>query len=128
MIRKKHIAIFILIAVFSLFFSCNQMQEISIEERIDMFFDDVNNNPSDVYTNYHPDAPNYNNIKDYNNTLGNVLPTGNNYSHGAVVVNGEQATTTVTGGTYTNEPIVFNMKKGDDGWYIWDTTINGSTY
>ncbi|MEM5947153.1 hypothetical protein WKV44_01195 [Spirochaetia bacterium 38H-sp] len=118
----------LLVGIVFMLFSCDLKNKIGIEERIDMFFDDVNNAPSEVYTNYHPDAPNYDNVKDYNNTLGQKLPSGNSYSHGAVSVSGDVATTTVSGWTYTNEPIEFKMKEGDDGWYVWQVTISGATY
>ncbi|ADN03152.1 hypothetical protein [Spirochaeta thermophila] len=120
------------LAILGVFAGCDLFGGISIEERIEMFFDDVNHHPEDVYTNFHPDADAYDAVKDYGNTLGQVLPSGQGYTYRDLSVDGDVATAKVDGGSglyeYTGEEIRFEMKKEGPDWFIWTVTFKGSTY
>ncbi len=115
--------------VSSTFVSCDLSggEGVSIEERIDMFMDDINKgNYSNLYKHIHPDADQYSETKkpDYWYGPGGAFPEGETYTLGGIVPDGDMVTTELNSKTlYRKATIIFVMKKDGDDYKILKITI-----
>jgi len=101
---------------------CNLLgDKVSIHERIDSFFADIDGaNWSSVYTNINPDNPLYDSYKadSYWNTRFNA---GDSYSYSSYSEGSLSASVTVSSSdaSYSGDTWVFTMKEDTPGlWYI----------
>lgn len=125
----KRIYLFLSIAaaaVLFLFVSCGSDDEdnaMTIEDRIENFFDDINSNKSAAYKNLHPDCVMYNELKKLE--TWNSYFSGSDYECPNGKKEGDLYKGDITGGSYVNDLIVFKMKEnGRDNWKILSVKIN----
>jgi hypothetical protein len=127
---KKLGVLLLALVLMGVFFSCELIEGVTIEDRIKDFMADVNGGRySNLYTHFHPtQTVAYNQIKDasYWNTPG-LFPSGETYTLGIVVPLGETVTTTISsnGGLYSGDSIIFSMAKDGDDYKIKSLMIDG---
>lgn len=116
-------SLFLMVAITSLVFvGCPTEEEdtVSIEDRINEFEDDLNNDYDGLYKNWHPDSNTYETAKD-SSTLNEQFPPdeSGSYRIDDVDVDDSSVTATLSSSiTYTNRDISFTMKKDDGDWFI----------
>lgn len=110
-----------LVAVVFLFAGCQQPDDddsVSIGDRISAFIADANaDNFSSMYVHIHSTANDYEASKSAD-TWSTVFPA-DDYSLGTLTTAGSVVTSTISGGTYSSDPIRFTMlESGSDIWMI----------
>ncbi len=124
--KKILLAIFTCIVLLSMIFiGCQVEEPISKEDRMDQFEDDLNQDVDrgDIYKNLHPD------IRDPWKDPGLWDPSPLRYlyapfSFGSLSYGSDTVTGTITYTVATNWPLVVEMAKDGDDWYITKVTIN----
>ncbi|GAB4363670.1 MAG: hypothetical protein Kow009_00230 [Spirochaetales bacterium] len=126
---RRWIGIAIALILVTTFFGCDLfgVKGVTIEERIDMFMEDVNaGNYGNLYKHIHPDAELYEQTKspDYWNKPG-VFPSGETYQLGVIIPVGDVVTTTISStASYSDDTIIFQMKKDGEDYKILKITIS----
>ncbi|MDA3949452.1 MAG: hypothetical protein PF508_09505 [Spirochaeta sp.] len=121
-----------LIAIASfLFVGCPQPEEddsVSIPERINALIAGGNNGSYDtLYTHVHPDASQYNQLKD-GATWKPPFESGATVELGTLEISGTTVTSTISGNIYNGELTTFTMKQLDkDVWYVLTWKIATTT-
>ena len=126
------ITLFVLLAgvliLITTFVSCDLSggEGVSIEERIEMFMDDINaGNYSNLYKHIHPSADFYEQTHNaiYWNAPG-VFPEDEKYTLDVIVPIGDVVTTILNSDiSYSDATIIFVMKKDGDDYKILKITI-----
>ncbi len=124
--KKILLAIFACVVLLSMILiGCQVEEPISKEDRMDQFEDDLNQDVdrNDIYKNLHPD------IRDpWNDSeLWDVSPLGYSkapFSFGSLSYGSDTVTGTISNNVVTNWPLVVEMAKDGDDWYITKVTIN----
>jgi hypothetical protein len=103
------------------FFGCDLFgaKGVTIKERIDMFMKDVNEgNYGNLYTHFHPqDTQQRQEVAPKSFWTPLYFQSGTTYIYN-VLISGEVATVTVSGGIYSSTPFTFTMAKSGDDYYI----------
>ncbi|MDR1625987.1 MAG: hypothetical protein LBT33_05545 [Spirochaetia bacterium] len=122
---KTAFVVFGLVFAFFAFYSCSQDDDgdesMSISDRITRFVSDLNDNPTRVYRNCHPDASLYNQAKAAVYWTNNFNPPIglNSLSYSNTTV-----TAVVSGGNYATQTITFAMQEdGSNNWKIRTITV-----
>ena len=125
--KKILLAIFTCVVLLSMIFiGCQVEEPISKEDRMDQFEDDLNQDidRGDIYKNLHPD------IRDPWKDSGAWVPSSLSYlnapfSFGSLSYGSDTVTGTISYFAVTNDPLVVEMAKDGDDWYITKVTIGG---
>ena len=123
---KNAVFILLIILVVALSFESCSLFGTKIDERIDAFIDDLNNDRNSVYANFHPDkTAEYNAIKDPVATWDIWFPTGQTYSLSNLDDgDSDSVTATITGsGAFGAKSAIFRMAKDGFDWMIEELTV-----
>ena len=126
--KKILLAIFACVVLLSMILiGCQVEEPISKEERMDQFEDDLNQDDdrNDIYKNLHPDIRdpwNHSELWDasplsYSNRL---------FSFGSLSYESDTVTGTISYSGAANAPLIVEMAKDGDDWYITKVTINSA--
>lgn len=123
------ILLIILVAVLS-FDSCS-LFGVKIDERIDAFIDDLNNDRNSIYLNFHPSGTaDYNAIKAPITSWDIWFPTGETYSLSNLDDgDSDSVTATITStdsGGWGSKSAIFKMAKDGCDWMIEELTLDGT--